>query len=322
MSAANQPAARQIVGQTDAGSVPRYAGLSTFARLPRLEDVTDYDLAVLGVPFDAGTSYRPGARFGPAHIRQSSRLLRPYNPYQEVAPFDVQQVVDAGDVPCTPFDIDGAISTIEAHANELLHSPSSRLLALGGDHTVALPLLRALHRVHGPLALVHFDAHLDTWDTLYGAKYVHGTPFRRAHEEGLLLTEQSAHIGIRSSVYSADDFSMDAGLGFTIVHSADLDREGLTGILERLRTRIEPDAPVYISIDIDVLEPAIAPGTGTPELGGLSGREALAILRGLAGLNIVGSDIVEVAPAYDHAELTGIAAANLAYELVSLMKVR
>ncbi|WP_426247370.1 agmatinase [Nocardioides sp. LHG3406-4] len=322
MSSSTPSTPPEIVAQADAGTIPRYAGLSTFARLPRLEDVTRYDLAVLGVPFDSGTSYRPGARFGPAHIRQSSRLLRPYNPYQEVAPFEVQQVVDAGDVPCNPFDIQDAIAAIERRADELLHSSTTRLLTLGGDHTIALPLLRSLHRVHGPLALIHFDAHLDTWDTLYGSKFVHGTPFRRAHEEGLLLDQQSAHVGIRSSVYSPDDFSMDAGLGFTIVHSADMDREGLTAILERLRSRIGAEVPVYVSIDIDVLEPAIAPGTGTPELGGLSGREALALLRGLDGLNIVGSDIVEVAPAYDHAELTGVAAANLAYELVSLMRVR
>lgn len=322
MTHSSSPDQDPIVAQTNADIIPRYAGLSTFARLPRLEDVSRYDVAVLGVPYDSGTSYRPGARFGPAHIRQSSRLLRPYNPYQEVAPFAVQQVVDAGDVPCNPFDIQSAINAIDRRATELLHSNTTRLMTLGGDHTIALPLLRALSRKHGPMALIHFDAHLDTWDTLYGEKYAHGTSFRRAHEEGLLLTEQSVHIGIRSSVYNPDDFSMDAGLGFTVVHSADMDREGVPAILERVRARIGTDVPVYVSIDIDVLEPAAAPGTGVPELGGLTGREALALLRGLDGMNIVGCDIVEVAPAYDHAELTGIAAANLGYELVSLMRVR
>lgn len=321
MTASNNAAQEgpEVVAQTDANVHPRYAGLSTFARLPRLEDVTRYDLAVLGVPFDAGTSYRPGARFGPAHVRQSSRLLRPYNPYLDISPFEAQQVVDAGDALCSPFDIDVALSTITARVDELLAADSTRLMVIGGDHTVALPVLRGLHRRHGPVALIHFDAHLDTWDTIYGAKYVHGTPFKRATEEGLLLTNQSVHVGIRSSSWGAEDLERDAKLGFFTVHSRDYDRDPVAEIVERIASRVGPDTPTYVSIDIDVLEPAAAPGTGTPELGGLTGREMLATLRGFQGLNIVGADIVEVAPAYDHAEITGIAASNLGYELISLM---
>jgi agmatinase len=310
-----------IVPQTNADIVPRYAGLTTFARLPRREDVSNYDVAVLGVPFDAGTSYRPGARFGPSHVRQSSRLLRPFNPYQQIAPFDEQQVVDAGDALCNPFDIATALTTIERDVSGLLVSDTTRLLVIGGDHTVALPVLRGLHRKHGPMALIHFDAHLDTWDMLYGAKYVHGTPFRRAHEEGLLISDRCVHVGIRSSVYTPDDFDIDASLGFTTVHCADFDREGAPTIAERVVERIGAGTPTYISIDIDVLDPSAAPGTGTPELGGLTGREMLAFLRALTPLNIVGCDIVEVCPAYDHAELTGVAAANLGYELVGLMSL-
>jgi len=319
VTAANHENDQVIVPQTDADVYPRYSGLTTFARLPRREDVTRYDLAVMGVPFDAGTSYRPGARFGPAHVRQASRLLRPYNPYQNLAPFSVQQVVDAGDALCNPFDIPTALKTIERDMREVLATDKTRLLTIGGDHTIALPVLRALHKQHGPMALIHFDAHLDTWDTLYGAKYVHGTPFRRAHEEGLLISDRSVHVGIRSSVYDANDFNMDANLGFLTVHCVDFDREGAQPIAERVIERIGRGTPTYVSIDIDVLDPSAAPGTGTPELGGLTGREMLSLLRGFEALNIVGCDIVEVCPAYDHAELTGIAAANLSYELIGLM---
>ena len=307
-----------VLGQTDASVVPRYAGLTTFARLPRREDVTAYDVAVLGIPFDSGTSYRPGARFGPSHVRQASRLLRPYNPTLGVSPFSAQQVVDAGDVACNPFDIALALGQIEASGDEILGS-GARLLAIGGDHSVALPLLRSTARRYGPVAMVHFDAHLDTWDTLYGATYTHGTPFRRAHEEGLLLPECATHVGTRSSVYAPDDFDIDASLGFVSFDCRSFDSEGVPAIMDRLRARLADRVPVYVSIDIDVLDPAHAPGTGTPEAGGLTSRELLAALRGLDGLNLVGADIVEVAPSYDHAELTGIAAANIGYELLSVM---
>ena len=305
------------LGPVDASLVPRYAGLATFARLPRREDVPGMDVAVLGVPFDSGVSYRPGARFGPAHIRQSSRLLRPYNPALDVSPFAAQQVVDAGDLPVNPFNIQQAISEIERGAAELADA-GARLLVLGGDHTVALPLLRTMHARHGPLAVLHFDAHLDTWDTYFGEPYTHGTPFRRAAEEGLLDSEHCLHIGIRGPLYHDRDLPESAGLGFATIHAHELDRLGIDGVIERMRDRLG-DRPVYVSVDIDVLDPAHAPGTGTPEAGGLTSRELLGILRGLAGAELVSADIVEVSPPYDHAELTGIAAAHVGYELLSVL---
>jgi len=229
------------------------------------------------VPFDSGVSYRPGARFGPSHIRESSRLLRPYNPALQVPVFANQQVADAGDLAVNPFSIDEAIDTVERGARALLER-APFVLTLGGDHTIALPMLRAVSAVHGPVAVVHFDAHLDTWDTYFGAAYTHGTPFRRASEEGLLDRTGCVHAGIRG--------------------------------------------PLYAEADIDVLDPAHAPGTGTPEAGGLTSRELLATLRSFAPLNLVGADIVEVAPAYDHAQITGIAAAHVGYEILSALAAR
>lgn len=309
-----------IVGQVDGLQVPRFAGLSTFARLPRAEDVPDFQVAIVGVPFDSGVTYRPGARFGPAHIRQSSRLLRPYNPALDSEPFRAVQVVDAGDVACNPFHIDEALGQIESGITSLV-GKDRRVVILGGDHTVALPSLRALHRVHGPMALVHFDSHLDTWNTYFGEPYTHGTPFRRASEEGLVVKGSSAHVGIRGSLYDRSDLTDDEQLGFTIVTSRDLDAIGVDGVVQRVLARVG-SSPVYLSIDIDVLDPAFAPGTGTPEAGGLSSRELLAIIRGLHDVHLVGADVVEVAPAYDHAEITGIAAANLVYEIVTIMTRR
>ena len=308
------------VGPPDSQVSPRFAGHTTFARLPRREDVTRYDVAVVGVPFDTGVTYRPGARFGPAAIRQASRLLRPYNPALDARPFGAQQVVDAGDIVGNPFDIERASAEITEAAVELI-SDGRRIVALGGDHTIAYPLLKAHHRVHGPVALVHFDAHLDTWDTYFDTPLTHGTPFRRAAEEGLFRAGASMHVGIRGSLYDPTDLTDDAELGFAVVHCDELERTGVDAVAQRIRDRVG-DAPLYVSVDIDVLDPAFAPATGTPEAGGLTSRELLAILRGLAATNLVGVDIVEVAPAYDHAEITAVAAANLAYEFLSLFAKR
>ncbi|MFG2073464.1 agmatinase [Nonomuraea maritima] len=301
-------------GPVDSSKVPRFAGPATFARLPRLDQVPRADVAVVGVPFDTGVSYRPGARFGPAAVREASRLLRPYHPGLDVSPFERVQVADAGDIAANPFDIGEAIEAIEAGADAI----DARLVTIGGDHTIALPLLRSVARRHGPVALVHFDAHLDTWDTYFGAEYTHGTPFRRAAEEGLLDPEALSHVGIRGSLYGKKDLEEDRRLGFGIVTAADVLRRGLDEVTDLLRQRIG-DRPVYISVDIDVLDPAHAPGTGTPEAGGLTSRELLEILRALAGCRLVGADVVEVAPAYDHAEITSIAASHVAYDLVSLL---
>ncbi|MDJ0333836.1 agmatinase [Salinibacterium sp. G-O1] len=308
------------VGPIDASLVPRYAGIATFARLPRIEDVESADIIVVGIPFDSGVSFRPGARFGPSHIREISRLLRPYNPAQDVHPFDAQQVVDAGDLAVNPFSIDEAVEEIERQS-DALRASGARLVVLGGDHTVALPLLRSVFKQHGPVAVVHFDAHLDTWDTYFGAPVTHGTPFRRASEEGLIDLYASCHVGIRGPLYSAQDLRDDERLGFSVISTVEIETEGVQPAIDRLLARVG-DRPVYISVDIDVLDPAHAPGTGTPEAGGLTSRELLRILRSMAHLNIVGADVVEVAPAYDHAQITGVAAAHVAYELVSAMAPR
>jgi agmatinase len=305
------------IGPIDSSVVPRFAGLATFARLPRIDQVSRADVAVVGVPFDSGVSYRPGARFGPAAVREASRLLRPYHPGLDVSPFERAQVVDAGDIAANPMDIPQAIDTIEREAGELLAS-GARLVTVGGDHTIALPLLRAMAQRHGPVALLHFDAHLDTWDSYFGASYTHGTPFRRAVEEGVLDTSALCHVGIRGPLYSRADLTSDKELGFGIVTSADVMRRGVDEVVGGLRERIG-DRPLYVSVDIDVLDPAHAPGTGTPEAGGMTSRELLEILRGLAGANLVSADVVEVAPAYDHAEITSIAASHVAYDLVSLL---
>ncbi len=304
------------VGPPDAMSVPRFAGPDTFARLPRLQDVGRADVAVLGVPFDAGVSYRPGARFGPAAVRAGSKLLRPYSPALDVSPWDVLQVADAGDAAVNPFDLLEAIRQVEAAA-EATYERADRIVTLGGDHTIALPLLRAAARRHGPVALVHFDAHLDTWDTYFGAPYTHGTPFRRAAEEGLLAPDSAAHVGTRGPLYARSDLAEDKRLGFATVSTDDLARRGVDEAVDRVRERVG-DRPVYLSIDIDVLDPAHAPGTGTPEPGGLTTRELQMVLRGLADLHVVGADVVEVAPAYDHAELTALAAANVVYEFLGM----
>ena len=309
----------ETIGQVDATLVPRYAGEATFARLPRITDVTRTDAIVVGVPFDSGVTYRPGARFVPAHIRESSRLLRHYNLAQQIYPFAGQQVADAGDIAANPFNIEEAIGQIERDARTLLER-APHLLTLGGDHTVALPLLRAVAAVHGPVAVVHFDAHLDTWDTFFGAAYTHGTPFRRASEEGLLDRSGCLHVGIRGSVYSAVDLIEDAELGFQVVSAPEVDQIGVSGVVERIRRRVG-ERPVYVSVDIDVLDPGLAPGTGTPEAGGLTSRELLTMLRTFASLNLVGADVVEVSPAYDHAQVTGIAAAHVSYELLSALAV-
>ncbi|ORA35939.1 agmatinase [Mycobacterium aquaticum] len=310
-------AAAGTTGPVDGLQVPRYAGHTTFARLPRIEDVQRHDIAVVGIPFDTGVTYRPGARFGPAHIRQSSRLLRPYNPALDVEPFAHRQVVDAGDLTFNPFDIETAVTQIEQGAVELI-GDGATLVSLGGDHTIAYPLLKAVNRIHGQVALVHFDAHLDTWDTYFNTPLTHGTPFRRAAEEGLFASGHSAHVGIRGSLYSRNDLAEDADMGFHVVHCRDLHRRSIDDIVDALRRSIG-ELPLYVSVDIDVLDPAHAPGTGTPEAGGMTSRELLEIIRGFDGLNLVAADIVEVAPAYDHAEITGVAAANLAYEFVSLL---
>ena len=306
------------VGPVDGRVMPRFAGASTFARLPEIDRVTDYDVAVLGVPFDSGASYRPGARFGPAAVRQASRHLRPGHHVElDCEPLRLIQVADAGDVPVTPFSIDAAVGQIQSHAGDLMGGGRT-VIAIGGDHTVALPMLRSVVAEHGPVALVHFDAHLDTWDTYFDAPVTHGTIFRRAFEEGLLVEDHSIHVGIRGPVYGHADLSDDRRFGFRTIRASDIDDLGIAGTIAAITERAD-SLPVYLSVDIDVLDPSFAPGTGTPEAGGLTSRELLRVLRGLTGLHLAGADVVEVAPAYDHAEVTSLAAATVIFDMITLL---
>jgi agmatinase len=305
MTIPRQPADRSApIQPVDATTMPRYAGSSNFVRVPSLHEVPYCDVAVLGVPFDGGVSFRPGARFGPSAVRQASRAIRPaYHPEYDIAPFAELQVADAGDVACNPFSIAESLAAIEQRAGELLGPadgphPVSALVSIGGDHTIAYALLKAVH--------------------YFGERFTHGTPFRRAAEEGLFDRDGSMHVGIRGPIYAPSDYANDEALGFRIVSCDDLQRIGVDGVVARIRERIG-DRPLYLSIDIDVLDPAHAPGTGTPEIAGMSSRELVMILRGLAGMNIVSGDVVEVAPAYDHAELTSLAAATTVYEMICLI---
>ncbi|HWE13197.1 MAG TPA: agmatinase [Solirubrobacteraceae bacterium] len=306
-----------IIPPVDASIVPRFAGLRTFARVPTLEQAPRAEVAVLGAPFDGGTTFRAGARYGPGAIREASLLLRPYNDALDVSPFAERQVVDAGDASPNPVDIIEAHRAI-AHSAAELYQSGARVLGLGGDHSVSLPFLRAAAATHGRLSLLQLDAHTDTWDSYFGSKLTHGTMFRRAVEEGVIDGGSSVQIGLRGSLYSADDLADNASLGFTTLLARDFDAAGVPGAVQLAVEHLR--SPVYITVDIDCLDPAFAPGTGTPEAGGLTSRELLAILRGLAGrLNVVAADVVEVSPPYDPAGATAIAGANMAYELLCLL---
>ncbi|MBP1326492.1 agmatinase [Leucobacter exalbidus] len=315
-SSLQTPAGEQILTQIDFAATPRYASAPTFAGLPRLDQVSEYQVGVIGIPFDSAVTFRPGARFGPEAIRGASRLLRPYHVEMDAYPFAGHQVADLGNIPVTPFSIESAVASMVRGLDEASER-SQRLVLLGGDHTIAYPSLKSLHRLHGPIAVVHFDAHLDTWGPYFGANLHHGAPFRRAFEDGLLDPEGCMHVGVRGSVYGPEDNLEDDATGFQRIRASEFIGTGIDGIVEQIRARVG-DRPLYISVDIDVLDPAFAPGTGTPEPGGLSSRELLHMLRGLKGLNLVGADVVEVAPAYDHADVTALAAAHVAYEYMCL----
>jgi agmatinase len=309
----------QRAGQVDAQNVPRFLGLRTFARLPRLEDVESADVAILGAPVDLGTTFRGGPRFGPAGIREQSLLLKPYNEALGVFPFDSMQVVDAGDAPASPIDIIEAHATIEQHARAL-HEAGTTVIGLGGDHSVALPFLRAAAATHGTLSLLQVDAHTDTWDSYFGGhKVTNGTIFRRAAEEGLIDPHRSVQIGLRGGLYSAKDYEDNAALGFHTLLARELDAKGIGGALALAHEHCT--LPTYVTLDIDALDPAFAPGTGTPEVGGLTMREMLALLRGLTELEsgIAAGDLVEVSPPYDPSGITALAGANLVWELLCLL---
>jgi len=305
----------------DATVAPRYTGVRTFARLPHVAlPRDDVDAAVIGVPFDTATSFRSGARFGPEAIRSASMLLRPYHPALAVDVFGTLSLVDGGDIGVTPGNALRTTEQIDAGLGPLLEAGIVPLV-LGGDHSIVLGELRAQHAVHGPVALVLLDAHADTWDQYYGERYFHGTPFRRAAEEGLVDPARSVMAGMRGPLYGPEDMDVPRELGFEVIDGSDLMAMTPDEYGDRVRTRVG-DGPAYLSFDIDVLDPASAPGTGTPEVAGLQPREALAFLRALAGMTFTGFDVVEVSPPYDSpGQITALNAAAIAYDLLALLAV-
>jgi agmatinase len=296
---------------------PRFSGIKTFMRLPHVVDAAGLDAAVVGVPFDTATSFRTGARFGPEAIRSASALLRPYHPTLDVDIVDTISIADWGDLPVAPGDTPGTYERIEAGFAPLVDAGVFTLV-LGGDHSITLAELRAVARRHGPLALVLLDSHSDTWDEYFGQRYFHGTPFKRAVEEGLLDAHASVQAGMRGSLYAAADLEDTRSLGFTVIPSEELRALGPEAYTRTVHERVG-DRPVFLSFDIDFLDPAFAPGTGTPEVAGFSTAEALAFLRALRGLRLVGCDVVEVSPPYDGpGQPTALAASNVALDLLAL----
>jgi agmatinase len=300
----------------DALVYPRFEGIPTFMRLPHIADPRELDIALVGVPFDGGTTFRPGARFGPRHIRVQSAMIRPYNPALDVNPFERKRIGDYGDLPVNPLSLEDSYGRIEKGIWPILEAGATPV-SVGGDHSITLPLLRAAARRHGPLALVQIDAHSDTWSTYFGSHHSHGTIIRRGIEEGVLVRGAVLQIGIRGQVYGNDDFDFSRQHKIAWITAEEFHREGLAAVrpkLAALRGR-----PCYLTFDIDSVDPAFAPGTGTPQVGGLSSAQALEIVRALGGLRLVGADLVEVSPPYDSSELTSLLAANLLFEILCLL---
>jgi agmatinase len=307
-------------GPPEAFHAPRYTGIRTFARTPNLTDWENADVAIIGVPFDTATSYRAGARFGPSAIRDQSQLLRPWHPVHEVSVFGSLSLIDGGDLDVTPGNAERTTAQIAEQLAPVIAGGAIPLV-LGGDHSIVLGELRAHAQAHGPVGIVLLDAHADTWDQYYGERYFHGTPFRRALEEGLIDPHRSLLAGMRGGLYEAADLDEPRSWGFEIVPCHELRTWSPEQYGARVRERIGA-GPTYLSFDIDVLDPAFAPGTGTPETAGLLPHEAIAFLRALRGQHFTGYDIVEVAPAYDtNAQVTALLAANIAYELLTLIAV-
>ena len=307
-------------GPVDASISPRFVGVRTFLRLPMVTDWTNVDVAVLGIPFDTGATFRVGARFGPAAVREASLLLRPYNPGQEVAIFERLSVVDGGDFLVAPGFIEDSYERIAAQLKPVVEAGVTPLV-IGGDHSITLAELRAVTAVHGPVGLVQYDSHADTWDQYFGHRYTHGTPIRRAVEEGLIDPQRSIQVGLRGSLYDADDYTLSTELGIQIVPALEVRDRSLAAVATQVRERLG-DRPCFVTFDIDFLDPAYAPGTGTPEIGGFTTYEAQYLLRALHGVRIVAADVVEVLPAYDHGQITALAGAGMLYELLSLLARR
>jgi agmatinase len=296
---------------------PRFGQIATFMLLPIAQSAAGLDVALLGIPYDGGVSYRTGARAGPRAIREQSSLIRTWNPVLKVHPFQRLRVADCGDVDVVPISIERTYAQVEKAIDNVVGAGAIPLVA-GGDHSLTLPILRSLARRHGPLSLVHFDAHPDTWDQYFGSRFFHGTPFRRAVEERLLDPRRMIQVGIRGPVYGPEDFAFQDEHGIEIIRVEAVKEQGLAWVAERL-SRLR-GGPLYCSFDIDAVDPAYAPGTGTPEVGGLTSYEAVALVRALAGTNLVGADVVEVSPLYDGpGQVTALLAANLMFELLSVM---
>lgn len=295
-----------------------YHGIPTFMRLPASRQFDGVDIAIVGIPFDSGTTYRAGTRFGPRKIREASLQLWGYNQVLGIAPTEAVNIVDYGDVSTIPVDITATMDNINREVKSILDEEVS-VIALGGDHSISLPLLRAHTSIYGPLAVIHFDSHPDTWDREFKDQpYSHGTPFRRAIEEELIDTNAYIQIGIRGPTSWATDLSDTRGMGAKILTIDQVFEMGIPAVITEMQTLVG-QRPVYVSLDIDSVDPAFAPGTGTPEVGGLSSYQILQLVRGMRGLNIVGFDLVEVCPAYDHGDITAILASNLAFEFISLL---
>jgi guanidinopropionase len=301
----------------DAALVPRFAGLSTFMRLPVVTDFREVDIALIGVPFDGGTTNRTGARHGPREIRNQSSLMRRVHHVSSTAPYELVRVADGGDCPVNPIDLNDALAKITGFFTQIRNG-GARPITAGGDHLITLPILRALGKDR-PLGLIHFDAHSDTNDRYFGDNpYTHGTPFRRAVEEGLLDPTRITQVGIRGSIYDPSDYDFAKAVGIRIVFIEELLARGGADVMAEARARAGAQ-PTYVSFDIDVLDPSMAPGTGTPEIGGVATREAQAMLRLLEGLDLVGADVVEVSPPFDVAGMTALAGATMMFELLCVM---
>ena len=299
---------------------PRFSGIKTFMRLPHVTTTEGVDVAIVGVPFDTGASYRVGARFGPEAIRSVSALLRHHNEVLDVSIFDHCSVVDYGDLPVNPGYIEDSYKMIEEGLLPILDGGVTPIM-LGGDHSVTLPELRAMAKRHGPVALILLDSHTDTGDKRFGRRYTHGTPFRRAVEEELILVDHSIQAGMRGSIYSRDSLNDARKMGFDLVTSVEAQEQGINELIRRIRERAG-DAKAFVSFDIDFVDPAYAPGTGTPEVGGFTSSEALRVVRGLKGLDLIGFDLVEVLPQHDPSQITALLAANIVYEFISLIALR
>ncbi|EEB77525.1 agmatinase [marine gamma proteobacterium HTCC2148] len=295
--------------------MPRFAGHASMFRLPTQTNAEGLDIALVGVPLDIGTSNRAGSRFGPREIRCESVMVRPYCMYTQAAPFDSFQVADIGDVPLNTFNLLKSIDIIEGFFDDVL-SHGAKTISMGGDHTVALPILRATAKKYGPVALIHVDAHSDTNDSMFGERITHGTIFRRAIEENLVQADKMFQIGLRTTGYSAEDFDWARNQGARVVPAEECWHKSLSPLMTEIRGVIGTETPVYLSFDIDGLDPSVAPGTGTPEPGGLSTIQGIEIIRGCWGLNMVGADLVEVSPPYDTTGNTSLLAANLMFEML------